>query len=89
MSWIIRRYGNPVTDVECYWRRSTLASVGTSQKFIELKELGKIDIGDAQFEVSRQVTVIWEDYDTDFTKSIIDQAVAFWKYYIFPKIMNN
>lgn len=45
--WIHRKSENPsVTEVECYWRRSSLTSVGISKKYIELKELGKTDVVD-------------------------------------------
>ena len=47
--WIHRKSENPsVTEVECYWRRFSLASVGTSKKYIKLKDLEKTNIALAQ-----------------------------------------
>ena len=57
------------------------------QMFATGKRRGLFCVADPKFEDSRQVTVIWEDYDEVFTKSIIERAVAFWKDYIFPKII--
>jgi len=62
--WVHRKSGNPsVTEVECYWRRSSLASVGTSKKYIELKELGKINIKDAHLPDN-----------SSFFKAVLDKA---------------
>lgn len=45
--WVHRKSENPsVIEVECYWRRSSLTSIGTSKEYIELKELRKTDIVD-------------------------------------------
>ncbi|XP_039307968.1 uncharacterized protein LOC120358291 [Solenopsis invicta] len=49
LMWIHRKSENPsITEIECYWRRSSLASIGTSKKYIELKEFGKTDVVDTQ-----------------------------------------
>ena len=46
-------------------------------------------VADPNFGESKQVTVIWENYDEDFTNSMIENAVAFWKHYIFFKIVQK
>lgn len=44
LMWVHRKSEHPsVTEVECYWRRSALSSIGTAQKFIALSELSKIN----------------------------------------------
>ncbi|XP_077275587.1 uncharacterized protein LOC143904644 [Temnothorax americanus] len=64
LMWMHRKSENPsVTEVECYWRRSSLASVGTSKKYIELKELGKTDVVDAQLPDN-----------SSFLKALLDKA---------------
>lgn len=62
--WIHRKSENPsVTEVECYWRRSSLASVGISKKYIDLKELGKTDVVDTHLSDN-----------SSFLKAVIDEA---------------
>lgn len=62
--WIHRKSENPsATEVECYWRRSSLASVSISKKYIELKELGKIDVVDTHLLDN-----------LSFLKAVIDEA---------------
>lgn len=56
------------------------------QMFATGKRRGLFCVADPNFENSRQVTVVWENYDGNFTKSIIEHAIAFWKDYIFPII---
>lgn len=59
------------------------------QMFATGKKRGLFCIADPKFEDSRQVTVVWEDYDKHFMKSIIEHAVAFWKDYIFSTMIHN
>lgn len=43
--WLHRRSEEPApTDVACYWKKSKLASVGTSLKFIRVEDFGQINI---------------------------------------------
>ncbi|XP_018364241.1 PREDICTED: uncharacterized protein LOC108761946 [Trachymyrmex cornetzi] len=53
------------------------------------KKRGLFCVADPNFEESKQVTLIWENYDEDFTNSIIENAVDFWKRYIFPKLYRH
>lgn len=42
LMWANRRYESPSpTDVECYWKKSNLSGVGTSQKFITASQMAK------------------------------------------------
>ncbi|KAG5309968.1 SETMR methyltransferase, partial [Pseudoatta argentina] len=51
------------TELECYWRRSSLASVDTTKKYIELKELGKINVVDVHLPDN-----------SSFLKAVVDKA---------------
>ncbi|KYN29277.1 hypothetical protein ALC57_01288 [Trachymyrmex cornetzi] len=59
------------------------------QMFACGKKRGLFCVADPNFEESKQVTLIWENYDEDFTNSIIENAVDFWKRYIFPKLYRH
>lgn len=59
------------------------------QMFASGKKKGLFCVADPNFGKSRQVTIVWENYDKDFTNSMIEDAIAFWKHYIFPKIKNS
>jgi len=51
LMWIHRRSEEPApTSVTCYWKRSTLSSIGTSKKFITAKELSNSKQSASQFD---------------------------------------
>lgn len=57
------------------------------QMFATDKKRGLFCIADPKFENSRQVIIVWGDYDEHFTESIIEHAVAFCKDYNFPTMI--
>ncbi|KAJ8911235.1 hypothetical protein NQ315_012222, partial [Exocentrus adspersus] len=64
LTWLHRRSEEPPkTSVECYWKKSSLASVGTTKKFIKARDLGK--------SLQREV----EDTDNSFLNMFVNQSL--------------
>lgn len=57
------------------------------QMFASGKRRGLFCVADPKFETSKQVTIVWENYNEDFTNCMIENAIVLWKNHIFPKLM--
>lgn len=67
LMWIHRRSEEPSpTDVQCYWKKSVLAKVGTAKQFMEAKDLCKTSSSEAQN--------ISSDEHSSFLQTILDIA---------------
>lgn len=53
--------------------------------FATNKSRGLFCVAFPNFEDFKRITAVWENYDEDFTNSIIENATAFWKH-IFSKL---
>lgn len=53
------------------------------------KKKGVFCVAKPDFEQSKEVTVLWVDYDKDFIEQLIEQAMQFWSDNIFPKLLNS
>lgn len=50
---------------------------------------GLFCVADANFEKNKKVNLMWIDLDQNYISSLMDKAMDFWKYNIFPKMINS
>lgn len=55
---------------------------------------GLFCVADPKYEKNKKVHCVrsckvhWLDYDEDFTQDIVNKAMQFWNYHIFPLLLN-
>ena len=50
---------------------------------------GLFIVADPDFEINKKVTLKWIDYNQDFTTSLMEKSITFWKNNIFPKLLDS
>lgn len=85
LSWLHRRSEDPPkTSTQCYWKRSKMAAIGTTMKFIKASDLGKA------------APAALPQSDGSFLKSVIDSSIELGvrdiqllKYFVDPTVIEN
>lgn len=53
------------------------------------KNKGLFCVADPLFETTKNIHVVWVDYDEVYIRDIIKKAEVFWSTFIFPKLLES
>lgn len=53
------------------------------------KSKGLFCVADPLFETTKNIHIVWVDFDEVYINEIINKAEVFWSQYIFPKLLKS
>ena len=59
------------------------------QMFMAKRKKGLFCVAHPDFESSKNITYLWIDFDENYTASITEKAILFWKNHIFHKLLHS